>query len=64
MNIKPFMVPAGGKGFRLSKQSTDSTRGVKDREQGERELTAGTTRLQTLQDKLYAHDQYGVLLIF
>ena len=64
MNTKSFMVSPGGKGFSLDKRKTDSTQGIKDKQQALQHLQEGTERLKALQDVLYAHDQYGVLLIF
>ena len=64
MNIDRFMVPVGGEGFSLSDCSTNETCGVKDKDHGRKLLRRGIERLAKLQDVLYAHDRYGILLIF
>lgn len=53
-----------GKDFKLRKLSTDDTNGVKNAEEAADRLEQGVERLAEMQDKLYAHDKYGVLLIF
>ncbi len=42
----------------------DDTRGLKSKEDARKELEKGIERLAELQEKLYAQDQWGVLLIF
>jgi PPK2 family polyphosphate:nucleotide phosphotransferase len=61
--LKPFRV-TDGKGFRLSRMKPGDTRGVKSKKEAQEYLQEGITRLADLQDKLYAQDQWGVLLIF
>ena len=61
--LKPFRVTQG-KGFRLSQIDTDDSRGVKSKEDAKEYLQLGISRLAEMQDKLYAQDQWGVLLVF
>ncbi len=60
---KPFRVTKG-KGFRLSDYAPDDTRGVASKEEAEEYLQKGIELLRDQQDKLYAQDQWGVLLVF
>jgi PPK2 family polyphosphate:nucleotide phosphotransferase len=62
MNIDRF-VPTG-KNFKLGKLPTDDTGGIKDPAEAKERLDKGVKKLSDLQDKLYAHDKYGILLIF
>ncbi len=64
MNLDRFVVPPGGKGFALDKCSTDDTKGVADKAEGKKLLAKGIKKLARIQDMLYAHDRYGILLIF
>jgi len=64
MKTDRFKVPAGGKGFSLKDCSTDDTTGVSSKAEGRKLLESGIKKLAALQDVLYAHDRYGVLLIF
>jgi PPK2 family polyphosphate:nucleotide phosphotransferase len=61
--LKPFRVTKG-KGFRLSKTKPGATWGVKSKEDARFFLKQGIQLLAELQDKLYARDQWGVLLVF
>jgi len=61
--LKPFRV-AKGKGFRLSKMKPGDTRGVKSKEDAQVLLKRGIELLAEMQDRLYAQDQWGVLLVF
>jgi PPK2 family polyphosphate:nucleotide phosphotransferase len=61
--LKPFRV-TNGKGFRLSKVKPDDSRGVKSKEEATQYLQQGISRLAAAQDRLYAQDQWGVLLVF
>lgn len=63
MNIEKFAVK-GGKDFKLRKLATDDTGGIKDPKEAEERLKKGTKKLSDMQDVLYAHDKYGILLIF
>ena len=51
-------------GFQLSGMKTDDTRGVESRKEARQYLQDGIQLLAQLQDKLYAQDQWGVLLVF
>ena len=64
MKLDRFVVPPGGKGFSLKKQSTSDTKGVADKAEGKKLLSESIEKLAKIQDVLYAHDCYGVLLIF
>ncbi len=61
--VKPFRI-TDGKGFRLSQVKPGDTRGIKSKEEAQEYLKRGIARLAAMQDKLYAQDQWGVLLIF
>jgi PPK2 family polyphosphate:nucleotide phosphotransferase len=61
--LKRFRVTRG-KGFRLSQVKPGDTRGVKSKEEARAYLRQGIARLAEMQDRLYAQDQWGVLLIF
>ena len=61
--VEPFRV-TDGKGFRLRDYDPDDTRGVKSKEEAVEYLRRGVELLAELQDRLYAQDQWGVLLIF
>ena len=61
--IKPYMV-AKGKNFRLKDHDPEDTAQIKDKDQAEDLLKHGVERLAELQDKLYAHNHWSLLLIF
>jgi PPK2 family polyphosphate:nucleotide phosphotransferase len=61
--VEPFTI-TNGKGFRLKDFSPKDTRGLKDKVEAENALAAGVERLAALQEKLYAQDRWGMLLIF
>jgi PPK2 family polyphosphate:nucleotide phosphotransferase len=61
--LTPYRVTKG-KGFRLSQIKPDDSRGVKTKEEAQEYLQLGISRLADRQDKLYAQDQWGVLLVF
>jgi PPK2 family polyphosphate:nucleotide phosphotransferase len=61
--LKPYRVTKG-RGFRLAQVRPDDSRGVKSKEQAQELLQQGIALLAEAQDKLYAQDQWGVLLIF
>jgi len=61
--LKPFRITKG-KGFRLSQIKPDDSQGVKSKEEAKEYLQQGISRLAETQDKLYAQDQWGVLLVF
>ncbi len=53
-----------GKGFRLSQIDPGDSQGVKSKEEAVAYLRLGIERLAAAQDRLYAQDQWGVLLVF
>jgi PPK2 family polyphosphate:nucleotide phosphotransferase len=61
--LDPFRITDGRK-FRLADVRPDDTRGLKSKEAAKKDLQEGIERLADLQEKLYAQDQWGVLLIF
>ncbi len=61
--LDPFRITDGRK-FRLTDIRPDDTRGLKSKEDARKDLEKGIERLADLQEKLYAQDQWGVLLIF
>ena len=61
--VAPFTV-TNGKHFQLKDFSPRDTRGLKDKVEAEKALAAGVGRLAALQEKLYAQDRWGMLLIF
>jgi PPK2 family polyphosphate:nucleotide phosphotransferase len=61
--LDPFRITDGRK-FRLADVRPDDTRGLKSKEEARKELKKGIEHLAELQEKLYAQDQWGVLLIF
>jgi PPK2 family polyphosphate:nucleotide phosphotransferase len=62
-SLEPHRV-TDGKHFRLSDVDPRDTRGVKTKEEAEQYLERGIRHLKVQQDKLYAQDQWGVLLVF
>jgi len=65
--IRPFISPyriSNGKKFNLESSRPDDTGEIKDKEHAGKLLAAGILRLSELQEKLYAHDQWSLLLIF
>jgi PPK2 family polyphosphate:nucleotide phosphotransferase len=63
MNTKKFRATFKKK-FALSDYPTDYTGKYKSKEEAEEELQANIKRMAELQDKLYAHDKYALLIIF
>jgi PPK2 family polyphosphate:nucleotide phosphotransferase len=61
--LDPFRITNGRK-FRLRDVRPGDTRGLKSKKEAREQLEAGIERLAELQQKLYAQDQWGVLLIF
>jgi PPK2 family polyphosphate:nucleotide phosphotransferase len=61
--LDPFRITDGRK-FCLADVRPDDTRGLKSKEDARKDLEKGIERLADLQEKLYAQDQWGVLLIF
>ncbi|HNS99762.1 MAG TPA: polyphosphate kinase 2 family protein [Polyangiaceae bacterium] len=64
MKIDRFKVPPGGKGFSLKACSTSDSSGVRDKAEGAKLLEKSIRKLAEIQDVLYAHDRYGILIIF
>jgi PPK2 family polyphosphate:nucleotide phosphotransferase len=62
--VRPYRVTDGRK-FRLKDWSPSDTAGLKeDKKRAKEILSASVERLADLQDRLYAQDRWGVLLIF
>jgi len=53
-----------GSDAKLSAFSTDATGKYKSKKAAEKDLEEGILKLSEMQDKLYAHDRYSLLLIF
>jgi len=60
---EPFRITEGKK-FKLKQIDPGDTLGLDDKAKGKELLEAGVELLTKLQDKLYAHDRWAVLLIF
>src|ERR1700739_390666 len=60
--VKPFVI-ADGSTFRLKDFDPAETLGIKSKEQAHKTLERGIARLADLQEKLYAQDRWGILLI-
>jgi PPK2 family polyphosphate:nucleotide phosphotransferase len=60
--IKPYRV-TDGKGFRLKQVDPGDTQGL-EKEAAREYLQRGIRELADMQDKLYAQDEWGVLLVF
>jgi PPK2 family polyphosphate:nucleotide phosphotransferase len=58
----PYRIDHGDK-FRLQDYVPDDTGGLKSKDRAERLLNEGTERLRDLQSKLYANDQWALLVI-
>jgi PPK2 family polyphosphate:nucleotide phosphotransferase len=63
MDISKYRVPFQ-KNLALSEYPTDSNGKFKSREEAEILLEKNITKMEALQDKLYANDKYALLLIF
>ena len=61
--LKPFRI-TNGKDFKLSEMKAGATPGVKSKDDAQSFLKRGIESLAEMQDKLYAQDQWGVLLVF
>jgi len=62
--ISPFRI-SDGRGFKLSSIDPDDTRGLADRKkEAKGVLKDGVKMLADLQDKLYAQDQWALLILF
>jgi PPK2 family polyphosphate:nucleotide phosphotransferase len=60
---RPYRV-TNGKKFRLKDVDPGDTGGLEDKEKAQKWLKKGVSALCDLQEKLYAQDKWGVLLIF
>ena len=60
---RPYRV-TNGKRFRLKDVDPGDTGGLEDKEKAQKWLKKGVTALCDLQEKLYAQDKWGVLLVF
>jgi PPK2 family polyphosphate:nucleotide phosphotransferase len=63
MDIAKFKIE-NGSDFKLSDIKTDSTGKINSKDEAESLLTENIFKMAGLQDKLYAQDKYGVLIIF
>ena len=63
--LNPYRIK-NGKGFKLNDIDPGDTAGIGSgkKEEAEEMLASGVEWLADLQDKLYAHDHYGLLVIF
>ena len=61
--IEPFRVTRG-RGFSLRDYDPDDSLEIASKESADEYLRQGVQQLARMQDKLYAQDQWGVLLIF
>jgi PPK2 family polyphosphate:nucleotide phosphotransferase len=62
-SFKQYRVEPGEK-FKLKDRDTADTAGFKDRKEAKQRLAEGVEKLRDLQEKLYAHDRWALLLIF
>jgi PPK2 family polyphosphate:nucleotide phosphotransferase len=63
MNIDEFVVKKGKKIF-LKNFSTNYTGKLKSKKEAVKKLAENKKKMAELQDKLYAHDEYSILIIF
>jgi len=63
MNLNKYKAPEGKKVL-LKNYSTDSTGGIKDKNKAVNQLEKNKSKMIELQDKLYAHNQHSLLIIF
>jgi len=61
--LKPYRI-TDGRRFSLASIDPGDTRGIKDKREAQEQLELGIARLADIQERLYAQDQWGVLLIF
>jgi PPK2 family polyphosphate:nucleotide phosphotransferase len=61
--LEELIVPAGKKISLARDYATDDKRKLVSKESSEQLLQEGLEHLATMQDKLYAHDQYSVLIV-
>ncbi|CAB5109546.1 UDP-galactose-lipid carrier transferase (EC [Olavius algarvensis associated proteobacterium Delta 3] len=63
MKSSKFKVPQGKK-VKLSDYRTDDTGDIESKKDASKLLKANTKKMAELQDRLYAHDRYGLLMVF
>lgn len=63
MNIEKYRVPYDGK-FKLSDHDTGDTGKFSSKKEASEKLKQNIERMSELQDMMYAHDKYALLLIF
>ncbi|HWX39142.1 MAG TPA: polyphosphate kinase 2 family protein [Candidatus Sulfotelmatobacter sp.] len=66
MKLREYVMPfeiTDGSGFRLKDFDPADTLGLKSKERAQETLERGIARLANLQEKLYAQDRWGILLI-
>ena len=63
MELNAFTVN-GKKKIKLEDFSTDFTGGIKTKKEAEKKLARNIEKMAELQNKLYAHDKYSLLIIF
>jgi PPK2 family polyphosphate:nucleotide phosphotransferase len=63
MAFEQFRI-ADGSRFRLADHDPGNTAGFASKKEGKERLAQGIDRLRALQERLYAHDRYALLLIF
>lgn len=63
MKYNELIYPPGS-GKKLEAFSTESSGQYKSKKDAEKDLVTGIEELSKLQDLLYAHDQFSVLIIF
>jgi PPK2 family polyphosphate:nucleotide phosphotransferase len=61
--LKPYLVTKGKK-FKLKDHDPEDTAKIQDKDHAEDMLKKGVEKLAELQDKLYAHNHWSLLLIF
>jgi PPK2 family polyphosphate:nucleotide phosphotransferase len=61
--VKPYVI-TDGDGFKLKDHDPGDTRWVKSKKEGKKLLQQGVDQLCELQERLYAQDRWGVLLVF
>lgn len=63
MNIDKYRVPYDGS-FKISKTEPGDSGKFESKEEATEKLKENVKKMAELQDKMYAHDRYGLLLIF
>jgi PPK2 family polyphosphate:nucleotide phosphotransferase len=64
MSIDPKLIATPGKKFSLKKFPTGYTGGFKSKKEAEKKLEKDVKTMQKMQDMLYAHDKFSLLIIF